>query len=110
IYRRKLAQAGSDEIRSVYRLLMAGILFEQLGRPDDAIAQLDAVLRTDPRSVPALRLRAKVHEATGKPEEAARAMADLVDMPEIDPFERQGVLRELGHLEWESLGSLEAAA
>ena len=110
VYRRKLEQAGSDEIRNVYRLLMAGVLFEQLGRPSESLSQLERVLQTDTRSVPGLRLRAKIWEATGRRADAADALESMTRMPEVDPFERQEVLRDLGRLEWRVLGRLEKAS
>lgn len=110
VYRRKLAQASGDEIRNVYRLLMAGVLFEQLGQPREGVVLLDEVLDTDPRSVPALRLRARIWQSMGLREDAASALEALIAMRELDPFERQELLRELGRLEWQSLGRLGRAA
>ncbi|MFT6397318.1 MAG: tetratricopeptide (TPR) repeat protein [Bradymonadia bacterium] len=110
VYRRKLEQAGSDEIRNVYRLLMAGVLFEQLGRPSEALSQLHRVLESDVRNVPALRLRAKVWETTGRRADAANELEGMLKMPEVDPFERQEILRDLGRAEWHSLARLDRAA
>ena len=110
VYRRKLEQAGSDEIRNVYRLLMAGVLFEQLGRPSESLSQLERVLQSDPRSVPALRLRARIWEATGRRADAADALESMTRMAEVDPFERQEILRDLGRLEWHVLGRLDRAS
>lgn len=110
VYRRKLEQAGSDEIRNVYRLLMAGVLFEQLGRPSESLSQLERVLQTDARSVPALRLRARIWESTGRRADAADALESMTRMPEVDPFERQEILRDLGRLEWHILGRLDRAS
>lgn len=110
VYRRKLEQAGSDEIRNVYRLLMAGVLFEQLGRSSEALSQLHRVLESDRRNVPALRLRAKVWETTGRRADAANELEGMLKMPEVDPFERQEILRDLGRAEWHSLARLDKAA
>jgi tetratricopeptide (TPR) repeat protein len=110
VYRRKLEQAGSDEIRNVYRLLMAGVLFEQLSRPSESLSQLERVLQSDPRNVPALRLRAKVWEITGRRADAADALESMTRMAEVDPFERQEVIRDLGRLEWHVLGRLDKAS
>lgn len=110
VYRRKLEQAGGDDIRNVYRLLMAGVLFEQLSRPSEALSQLHRVLESDARNVPALRLRAKVWETTGRRADAASELEGMLKMPEVDPFERQEILRDLGRTEWHSLARLDKAA
>lgn len=110
VYRRKLAQAAGDEIRNVYRLLMAGVLVDQLGQPDEALTLLAEVLESDPRSIPALRLRAKIWHAQGRHEDAATGMQALINMREVDPFERQELLRELGRIEWHALDRLDDAA
>ncbi len=110
VYRRKLAQAVGEEIRNVYRLLMAGVLVDQLGQPVEAVALLSEILETDPRSIPALRLRAKIWHGMGRHEDAATGLEAMIAMRELDPFERQEMLRDLGRIEWQSLSRLSRAA
>ncbi len=110
VYRRKLSQAQDDEIRNVYGLLIAGVLFERLGQPDEACEFLDEILARDPRNVAALRLHAAIDAGAERFDAAATGLRSLVAMPEIDPFERQDVLRMLGALEWQDLRDHESAA
>ncbi|TVR02548.1 MAG: tetratricopeptide repeat protein [Deltaproteobacteria bacterium] len=110
VYRRKLEGAADPAMRDVFRLLMATVLFERLHRPREALALIDESLRDSAANIPALRLKAEIHEDQGDPSSAVRTLQHILDRPELDPFERQEVLRSLGRLEWRELGDHERAA
>lgn len=110
VYREKLEEANEPSMREVFRLLMASVLFERLGRPDDALAITEDALRENPGSIPALRLQAEIRLDTGNAGGAAEALRRVLARRELDPFERQEVLRALGNIEWRDLAALGDAA
>lgn len=110
MYAHRLAESSDEQMRNVYRILMATTLWERLGRPEESLRLLREVLEQDAQHLAALRLQAEVMESTGNLMEAAQSLRAIVALPDGDPFEVQEVLRLLGRLEWRSLGQLDAAA
>ena len=67
----------------------AGVLNEQLGRPEDAVRELRAALELEPQHPPAFRALATVYQATGQTDALLDATEDAVDAaPRAEQLER----------------------
>lgn len=71
ILKARLEQAGNDDMRDTYRLLIAQLEWEERGDPDAARKWLDAVLARDDRHEGARRLLAEIAEDAREWDKAA---------------------------------------
>ena len=110
LYRERLAadDVGSAEKKRLRRRL-ANLAGEQLGKADDAIAQLQQILESDPQDREAIESLDRIYRRENRTEDLRRLMIHQLEHLE-EPGERMPVLRELAQLEEDVLQDSESAA
>ncbi len=104
IYRRKRRHARDTNMRRVYTLLSAELLWERLGRPDEAREELATLLRDDASNVPALRMMADIARQLGQPVQAMEHLRQIIAHQPPGDFDLLEALRELSQLLLDHIG------
>jgi tetratricopeptide (TPR) repeat protein len=92
---------GDDRLDVVIRL--ARVLYEELGRPEDALEHYDAILAKDPKNPRAVAALEKIYAQMGRFEELLDIYARRIDMAEDDE-ERKEILYNQALLWEEEIG------
>lgn len=98
IYRRKRHNASDPNMRQVYSLLIAELLWERLDRPQEASHTLEELLARDPGNVPARRMLADIARSREDTSHALELLREIVASQPDGSFELQEALRELGQV------------
>lgn len=83
---RRFTQAYELDPHLRQALLDRGIVyFREMGRPDEALADFDALLEEDPHYGPALLNRAMLAQEQGHYDKALSDLETFLDLPDEDP-------------------------
>lgn len=98
IYRRKQNYATDHNMRQVYSLLIAELLWERLQRPQEAQDTLEEILAKEPDNAPARTMLAEIAKGIGDIPRALDLFRDTVQRQPESSFALQEGLRDLGEL------------
>ncbi|MBO6937852.1 MAG: tetratricopeptide repeat protein [Deltaproteobacteria bacterium] len=109
LYRARLEQDVSGSEKTALRRKLASLAGEKLGKSDDAIAQLQQILETDPRDAEAVQALDRLYRQEDRKDDLRRLYIHRLEHSE-DTAERYALLSDLAELEEYVLGDPESAA
>lgn len=109
IYEKRLASSSSDQEETALRRRLAQLAGERLGRPEDAIRQLEAIVAAHPEDEDTVEALDRMFVAAGRHKDRKSLFEGRIERAE-DPAQKFVLLTELANLEERELGDREAAA
>ncbi len=98
VYRRKRDFAEDGNMKRVYTLLSAELLWERLGRAEEATEELQRVMQEEPDNAPALRMLSDIARTQGDIDASFGYLKQVIERQPAGSFELQDALREAGRL------------
>lgn len=109
IYTDRVAAEIEDDERSALRRRIAAIAGERLGRIDEAVVQLEEILRDEPRDEETISILDRLYRAQGQSEKLQGLLEHRLEQSEGDA-EKSEVLLQLAELEETVLDDADKAA